>query len=364
MNRRWVWIGVVVAGLGTAACGGSKDTELVPDMGGRGDARVRDGASPEGGDGEDGDTPPPPPPRDGEVPPPPPPGDGAVPPPPPPGDGAVPPGDGAVPPGDAGPFDAGFVPGMTQCTDGIDNDMDGTVDGLDAECTGPADNDEGTFATGIPGDNRDESCQDCFFDGNSGAGDDRCRYATECLTGDDPTGAPGGCNTCEVSMDCLDNCRGRVPNGCDCFGCCTITLPDRTTIDVLIGGGCELETATDPMACPRCVPSTDCVNTCGMCELCPGRTEADLPAECFPPPPTDAGPPPADGGTPPPPDGGTPPPPDGATPPADGATPPPPPPPPPPIVCDDGRIACSATVPCPPATPPLYCLQGCCIEFF
>lgn len=56
---------------------------------------------------------------------------------------------------------------------------------------GANDDDEGSFGTGISGDNRDPKWQDCFFDGNSGAGDDRCRYHTECLTGardaDDPS---------------------------------------------------------------------------------------------------------------------------------------------------------------------------------
>jgi hypothetical protein len=70
------------------------------------------------------------------------------------------------------------------CADGMDNDGDGTADGFDTECTGPNDDDEGSFATGISGDNMDPKWQDCFFDGNSGGGDDGCRYATECLTGE------------------------------------------------------------------------------------------------------------------------------------------------------------------------------------
>ena len=66
------------------------------------------------------------------------------------------------------------------CADGIDNDGDGELDGFDTECTGANDDDESTFATGIPGDNRDPVWQDCFFDGNSGAGDDKCRYHSDC----------------------------------------------------------------------------------------------------------------------------------------------------------------------------------------
>src|SRR5260221_8786085 len=40
--------------------------------------------------------------------------------------------------------------GTTQCSDGKDNDGDGLIDGFDPECTGPWDNDESPFATGIP----------------------------------------------------------------------------------------------------------------------------------------------------------------------------------------------------------------------
>src|SRR4051812_19873672 len=43
--------------------------------------------------------------------------------------------------------------GTTQCSDGIDNDGDGKIDLMDPECVSPLDNDESSFATGIPGDN-------------------------------------------------------------------------------------------------------------------------------------------------------------------------------------------------------------------
>jgi hypothetical protein len=45
------------------------------------------------------------------------------------------------------------------------------------------DNDESSFATGIPGDNIDTVNQDCFFDGNSGGGDDGCDIHVCCLLG-------------------------------------------------------------------------------------------------------------------------------------------------------------------------------------
>ena len=70
--------------------------------------------------------------------------------------------------------------GHTQCSDGIDNDGDGLIDYADPECVGPNDNDESSFATGIPGDNMDACKQDCFFDGNSGMGDDHCLWQLKC----------------------------------------------------------------------------------------------------------------------------------------------------------------------------------------
>ena len=168
--------------------------------------------------------------------------------------------------------------GACVCSDGMDNDGDGLADGMDPECTGPFDNDEGSFATGIPGDNRDPMWQDCFYDGNSGAGDDMCRYRTECLTGD----LPATDEDCMVSAACLEFCRARTPNGCDCFGCCDITTEDGTHVFIAIGAACSLDNIDDETACPRCTQSTECINDCGTCELCPGRTADDLPPECTP----------------------------------------------------------------------------------
>src|SRR6188508_1749626 len=77
------------------------------------------------------------------------------------------------PPADAGPTGGGGA-----CDDGDD-----LIDGADPECTGSIDDDESSFETGIPGDNKDDKWQDCFFDGNSGAGDDGCRWHTCCALG-------------------------------------------------------------------------------------------------------------------------------------------------------------------------------------
>jgi len=175
--------------------------------------------------------------------------------------------------------------GTCACSDGMDNDGDGLIDGMDPECTGPYDDDEGSFATGIPGDNRDPIWQDCFYDGNSGAGDDGCRYHTGCLTGEKESTDPD----CAVTDMCLEFCKGRTPNGCDCFGCCEVTKEDGTVVTIQIGEGCSLDNIDDADACPPCTQDDECTNDCGTCELCPGRDPEDLPDECYDDP---------DGGTP------------------------------------------------------------------
>jgi hypothetical protein len=164
------------------------------------------------------------------------------------------------------------------CADGVDNDLDGVADGFDIECTGPNDDDEGSFSTGISGDNRDPFWQDCFFDGNSGAGDDHCRYHTECLSGEREATS----DSCTVSDDCINYCAQRTPNGCDCFGCCTITDENGDERSFVISDQCD---GDDLDACQSCTPTDQCGNECGDCELCPGKLIEDLPDSCFPPPP-------------------------------------------------------------------------------
>lgn len=202
--------------------------------------------------------------------------------------------------------------GVCACANGADDDGDGQADGFDPECTGPHDDDEETFATGIPGDNRDPTWQDCFYDGNSGAGNDGCRYHTDCLLGAlDP-----GAEECAVSTQCLEYCRPRTPNGCDCFGCCSVQTPEGTQIDVVIGGDCTFETIE---TCQRCVPTqSECINECGRCELCLGKTPEDLPADCA-----------GDAGT-------------------------------PVHSCEDGERVCDADNPCGAG---LYCELGCCLVY-
>jgi len=163
------------------------------------------------------------------------------------------------------------------CDDATDNDTDGLVDGLDPECSGAFDDDEASFATGLVVDAK--GCRDCFWDSNSGAGDDSCRYPAACLRGETPSGA-GNCGSCEVDATCIGQCAPRTPNGCDCFGCCEVTRADGSKLAIEVSPSCSLTQLDDPIACPRCIQNTACRNPCGRCELCPGRTSADLPADC------------------------------------------------------------------------------------
>ena len=208
------------------------------------------------------------------------------------------------------------------CNNGVDDDGDGKSDGFDEECTGALDDDEGTFSTGIPGDNSDPKWQDCFYDGNSGAGDDHCRYHVDCLTGAQPASDPD----CAVSDSCHDFCEVRTPNGCDCFGCCAVELDDGSSVSVFIGESCSLENVGDAELCTPCTPSVECGNSCGECELCPGKSIEDLPESCG----TTTG---GSGGA-------------GSEPPT--------------YCCDAGRTVCADASQCEGGQ---YCSLGCCLDF-
>ncbi len=172
------------------------------------------------------------------------------------------------------------------CGDGEDNDEDGFTDLFDPECTGPCDDDESSFQTGIPGDNQD--CrQDCFFDGNSGQGDDGCLWDLRC----DPAnpGANIGCeytggNNCNnqppnQDPECIAVCEPFVPPGCDCFGCCTVDTPNGP-VNIFLNSGpdCSLDNLG---ACEECtIQIDDCGTPCLPleCQVCFGETE--LPKGC------------------------------------------------------------------------------------
>jgi hypothetical protein len=194
-------------------------------------------------------------------------------------------GDDGPPPPPENPTDCGGT--IYACGDTLDNDGDGFFDLFDPECTGPCDDDESSFATGLPGDNMDCK-QDCFFDGNSGQGDDGCIWSLTC----DPAnpGANIGCeysggNNCNnqppnQTEGCIEFCTQFVPPGCDCFGCCTVTLDDGSTVDIFLNS--DPECALDNLdACLSCTSQIDdCGNPCDpeLCEVCFG--EQDPPAGC------------------------------------------------------------------------------------
>ncbi len=179
------------------------------------------------------------------------------------------------------------VPGDTQCTNCVDDDGDALVDGSDPHCSGPLDDDEESFATGVPGDNRDPKKQDCFFDGNSGG----CQVHTCCLLPEPCDEATYGNfdaeRDCDLSQGCIDECAPITPPGCDCFGCCTVCAPDTGEChDILINQGVSPDCSVDDLAsddCVKCEKSEACHG--GGCDpdaciLCPGQTEDDLPPGC------------------------------------------------------------------------------------
>jgi hypothetical protein len=222
------------------------------------------------------------------------------------GGGTTPGGDGGVPP----------VCGATECSNCIDDDGDGAIDGEDVHCITAADDVEESFATGLPGDNRDPK-PDCFFDGNSGSGNDGCEIDLCCLLGTCDEGTD-----CSVSQMCVDFCAPATPVGCDCFGCCTIchegTCKDVLTIpEATPGWDCDnLDNLEDPVACPQCFKIAECESSCdtgdGDCILCPGQDPSELPPDCNNQ-----------------------------------------------NQCPDGRETCSETDACPTLQ---YCANGCCID--
>jgi hypothetical protein len=196
--------------------------------------------------------------------------------------------------GGAGGGGGGCAAYVVQCTDGIDNDLDSRIDYDDPECLGALDNDESSFANGIPGDNIDPCTLDCFFDDNTGSGDDRCNWKVRC----DPASTWPSCpydavyvgahpDSCSLetsqSQTCVDTCGRMTANGCDCFGCCLV--PGMAT-PVRLAPACTAADFGDPTRCLPCTQVTQCVNPCEHCEVCIGKPT--LPDDC----------PTADGGAP------------------------------------------------------------------
>ncbi|MBX3250025.1 MAG: hypothetical protein KF901_22800 [Myxococcales bacterium] len=223
---------------------------------------------------------------------------------------------------------------LYQCGNCEDDDGDGLIDWADPNCLGPCDNNEAGFDLQIPGGDAQPCALDCYFDQDEGRGNDMCLWDHRCdpLEPDrsplcrhsDPPPPQATCPSTQTAQ-CAEVCGPLTPNGCDCFGCCN--LPSGGDRWVFIGtrnaagqGTCNIDTMNDDTACRPCTPVAACLNDCGPCELCLGRTT--LPPECFP----------DDGGVPP------------------GER------------CEEGGQACGLPddPPCPSGH---YCITGCCQLF-
>jgi hypothetical protein len=182
--------------------------------------------------------------------------------------------------------------GPYACGDCQDNDGDKKIDAADPECLGACDNTEDKFYGGIPGQNGASCRRDCYFDQDSGNGNDRCEWSLTCdmlspssdpACAYDPNAAVEGGTCASLRQDqndqCLETCMPLTPNGCDCFGCCE--LPARSNIFVWLGtelngvGSCDAAHLDDPTACARCTPVLSCLNRCDACEVCAGKTSVD-----------------------------------------------------------------------------------------
>jgi hypothetical protein len=191
---------------------------------------------------------------------------------------------------------------LYECGDCLDNDGDGLTDMDDPECLGACQNSEATFAGAIPGQNNAPCKHDCYFDQDTGPGNDDCHWDHRC----DPLEPQNGCEfdpdvdivgtdlTCnelgvEQSQACQDFCVPLTPPGCDFFGCCEI--PAGTGNYIWIGSedengdpSCDSTSVWNPARCHACTPLGDpYYQPCGPCELCAGMTE--LPPECQDPAP-------------------------------------------------------------------------------
>jgi hypothetical protein len=175
-----------------------------------------------------------------------------------------------------------------QCGDLEDNDGDGLVDFEDPDCINPCDDAE----DGLPPRNftvidYNDCNRECFFDANTGVGDDQCLWNLKC----DPEN-PGQDVACEYSdsnncsnlpgtqtPECRAFCEPAVFPGCDCFGCCVIETTGGERGIYLDGGpDCSFDNLD---ACASCTPQIEsCGNPCdrSSCERCFGDFE--LPPGC------------------------------------------------------------------------------------
>ncbi len=188
------------------------------------------------------------------------------------------------------------------CGDCVDNDGDCDVDDNDSNCFGPCSNNESGLDGLIPGQDNAPCKHDCYFDGNSGSGNDDCYWSHECdplepsattCEYDPNAGIPGYAGNMDCtnalmsqSAQCESYCEVLSPNGCDCFGCCEVDLGNET-VTVYLGSKvdgngestCSIDVIDDPALCHPCTQVPACLNTCADCEICFGNP-GPLPPEC------------------------------------------------------------------------------------
>lgn len=183
----------------------------------------------------------------------------------------------------------GAIAGRAACDDRRDNDGDGYTDGDDPHCTTRWDDCEDSFLQcGWTDECESPYTTDCFFDNNSGTGDDHCQRHVCCGLAEpdgcpDPSFDPGDCAPAEA---CAGGFCPRITiPGCDCFGCCTLCdgiACAPVLVDPCIAPDCTLDALFDPAACPACTPDSTCGTPCDpdLCILCPGQDVSDLPDTC------------------------------------------------------------------------------------
>ncbi len=192
---------------------------------------------------------------------------------------------------------------LYQCGNCLDDDGDNLIDAEDPDCLGPCQNNEKGFSGQIPGQNNAPCKMDCYWDQDTGSGNDHCEWDHGCdpheqmmdpeigCTYDPNLKFPGG-KTCadRIAMQdplCKTVCGPLTPNGCDCFGCCVIPPSMSMTDGVYVGSQdangnytCDLGDKADPMKCRPCEIVTSCFKPCGHCQLCVGKNT--LPDDCYP----------------------------------------------------------------------------------
>jgi hypothetical protein len=104
----------------------------------------------------------------------------------------------------------------------------------------------------------------------------------ECPFNADATVQQGGtAKTCDdlrttQSERCVESCRPLTPNGCDCFGCCTVPgVGGAVWLGSTFEDGepsCDLQSLTDPTRCRPCTQVPSCTNPCEPCEICLGKS--------------------------------------------------------------------------------------------